>query len=278
MEKIKLSPFLNLEGIGAASGIIFHNKNLYIISDNSGFLFEYALESNQLSKHVLIPCATVNIEKKNKPDFEAITLKGTELHIFGSASTTKRNKKIIFNLDNSISTEIDYTPIYAELKNIFSISDEDLNIEGALYIENSLLLFQRGNSINSTNGIFNIRQSIKERNFDVSFHPITLPQIQHIETTFTDAIEIDEKIYFLATAEDTLSTYHDGDILGTILGIMNSRTFEIEKHILLSSNHKLEGITLFSKNKTELTFLVCEDNDTEELNTTIYKLIVNTEH
>lgn len=44
MEKIQLSAFLNIEGIGAASGIVYYQNALYIVSDNSGYLFEYNLE------------------------------------------------------------------------------------------------------------------------------------------------------------------------------------------------------------------------------------------
>ena len=56
-------------------------------------LFEQKIDSSSLIKHSLIKDASVNIEKKRKPDFETITLKGEELHIFGSGSTINRNKK-----------------------------------------------------------------------------------------------------------------------------------------------------------------------------------------
>ena len=39
------------------------------------------------------------------------------------------------------------------------------------------------------------------------FIPFELPKIKNVETTFTDAILIEDKIYFLAAAEDTASTY-----------------------------------------------------------------------
>jgi hypothetical protein len=270
MEKIQLSAFLEIEGIGAASGIVYNNNSLYIVSDNSGFLFQYDLIENKLFKHQLIEDTSVNIEKKRKPDFEALTLIHNELHVFGSGSTSNRNKKVIYNLTTKISTEIDFSSTYQILKSSFSISDEDLNIEGALYNNDDLMLFQRGNGLNAKNGIFKITST---NQYD--FFQISLPKIKHVETSFTDAILIDEKIYFLAAAEDTVSTYEDGEVLGTILGVMNCDSLEIEKYIQLSPTHKLEGLTLFKRNKNELTFLLCEDNDTEDLNATIYKLKIN---
>ncbi|MCL9804986.1 hypothetical protein NAT51_05620 [Flavobacterium amniphilum] len=270
MEKIQLIAFLTIQGIGAASGLVFHNNSLFIVSDNSGYLFEQKLDSPQLIKHSLVKDASVNIEKKRKPDFEAITIKNNKLHIFGSGSTTNRNRMMAFNLSTNQAIENDFSEIYQKLKNQAHISDDDLNIEGALYLNGNLHLFQRGNGLNAQNGIF-----IIDSNQNIQYHPIKLPKIKHVETSFTDAIVFENKIYFLAAAEDTVSTYEDGEVLGTIMGVMNSKTFEIEKTIQLSPTHKLEGLTLFEKQGDDLTFLLCEDNDTEDLNATIYKLKIN---
>jgi len=35
---------------------------------------------------------------------------------------------------------------------------------------------------------------------------------------------------------------------------------------------KNQGITLYHETETEITFLLCEDNDTEDLEATLYKL------
>ena len=107
MEKIQLITFLTIQGIGAASGILFHDKSLFIISDNSGYLYEQKLDASPLAKHVLIENASANIEKKRKPDFEVMTLKNDELHIFGSGSTSNRNKKIVYNLTSKKINQTD---------------------------------------------------------------------------------------------------------------------------------------------------------------------------
>jgi hypothetical protein len=39
-----------------------------------------------------------------------------------------------------------------------------------------------------------------------------------VRSSFTDAILVDNSIYFLATAEDTESTYDDGEVLGSLIG------------------------------------------------------------
>ena len=48
------------------------------------------------------------------------------------------------------------------------------------------------------------------------FVTVKLPKISNVEFTFTDAILVDNFIYFLASAEDTISTYEDGEVLGSI--------------------------------------------------------------
>ena len=268
MQKFQLSEYLKISGIGSASGIVFTNQSLYIISDNAGYLYQYNLELDKLLKHPIIENPSENIAKISKPDFESITQKGSELHIFGSGSTQTRNKNIVFNIQNHEIQENDFSEMYQNIKNTIKISDEELNIEGALFHSEKLYLFQRGNGGNSKNGIIIISNNIH-------FQHIQLPKIKHVETSFTDAILVHDKIYFLASAEDTISTYDDGEVLGSIIGCIDIETFKIEFTIQISNSHKFEGLTLFKNSESHLEFLLCEDNDTEQLETKIYKLITS---
>jgi len=271
MEKFQLLAYLTLNGIGSASGIVHYNDSLYIISDNSSYLYEYQISDKNLHKIALVENSQENIVKKEKPDFEAITIEGNTLHIFGSGSTKNRNRTFSYHLENKKTKKKDLSSLYQNIKFKFNISDDDLNIEGALYHGKELLLFQRGNGANSKNGIIKFGLEPDE----IEFFPIQLPKIKHVETSFTDAILVDKKIYFLAAAEDTTSTYEDGEVLGSIIGIIDLKTFQLEKSLQITNKHKFEGLTFFQKNKEELTFLLCEDNDTEDLNAIIYKLILN---
>ena len=274
MENFELSAFLTISGIGAASGMVFKDNQLYIISDNSGFLYQYNLTSNKLYKHPLVSNATENTRKKLKSDFESITLNGNNLHIFGSGSTANRNQEIIFNIQNQNIQEKDATFLYQNIKETVPIADCDLNIEGAFYYQDYLYLFQRGNGGNSKNGIIKINSN-DNFNSKIQFQSVQLPKIGHIEATFTDAILIEDKIYFLAAAEDTDSTYFDGEVLGSLVGRLDLETMAVDFTIIITDNIKFEGITLFKKTNQSLTFLLCEDNDTENLESTIYELKLN---
>ncbi len=267
MEKFQLSELFAISDIGSASGLVYIDNKLFIISDSSGFLYEYNLELKSIIKHSIANNDSENIIKSKKPDFEAITLKDNKLHIFGSGSTQNRNQKIIFDIKTRENTSQNLIQLYSKLKTTCAISDDDLNIEGALFYNDLLYLFQRGNGADSKNGI-----AIIDKNEDISFKPIILPKINHIEATFTDAILVENTIFFLATAEDTTSTYEDGEVLGSLIGSINAITLEIEFTSQITDKHKFEGLTLFSNLKNKITFLLCEDNDTDELKSIIYKL------
>lgn len=269
MENFKLTNFLTIKGISAASGMVYSQNVLFVISDSSNFLYQYDIHKKLLLKFPLVKDAKENIEKENKPDLESITQYGNQLIMLGSGSTEKRNTMFTLDLGSDALQTQDLTSLYQKLKTVGSFSDDQLNIEGAIYAHQTMLLFQRGNSKNSRNGIFIIPNNQED---GIRFVPISLPTLDDIETTFTDAILVNDKIYFLACAENTASTYVDGEVLGTILGIMHAPTFEIIDVQLLSEHQKFEGITLYKESENEIEFLLCEDNDTESLEAEIYQL------
>lgn len=270
MQNTALEHFVKIVGLGSASGLIYIDNSLFIISDNSTFLYKYSIQEKELTKIKLLPNAEENIPKKNKFDFESIALKGNEIHLLGSGSTSKREKRITYNLETREVLEKSLSKLYQNLKQSHSISDDELNIEGAIFCKNNWFLFQRGNGANSKNGIFKTKSI--EIECSNEFKKVQLPKIKQVETSFTDAILVEDKIYFLATAEDTTSTYDDGEIFGSIIGRMDIKTFEIEFTQKISDTHKFEGLTLYKKTETEIQFLICEDNDSDLLETNIYKL------
>jgi hypothetical protein len=271
MQNFTLELQFRIKGIASASGLVYTENSLFIISDNGSFLYQYNIPENKLTRIPLRINSQENIPKKDKFDFESITLNKNKLHIFGSGSTAKREKQITYSLETATTEEKNLSKLYQKLKLATGISDEDLNIEGALFYNKKLLLFQRGNGVHSRNGIAILDESLNG-NGTIEFIPIQLPKIKHVETSFTDAILVKNKIYFLATAEDTISTYEDGEILGSIIGQLDVQTMKIDFTEIISDTHKFEGLTFYNKTEDKIEFLLCEDNDTEVLETTIYKL------
>jgi hypothetical protein len=273
MEKFTLEILFQIIGIGSASGLIYQDNSLFIIGDNSGYLYEYNIDNSDLKKHEIIANPTENIAKNQKPDFESITNHNDTLYIFGSGSTDQRNKMVEFDLKSKtkIATN-NLTDFYAVMQNFSGIKPEDFNLEGAIFDGENWYLFNRGNGKTNKNAIFTIHAKSLGEEFSLISVDYKLPKIKGVRSSFTDAILVDDKIYFLATAEDTKSTYNDGEILGSFIGQIDLKTMKIDYTKKISSTNKFEGLTLYKKSNNTIEFLLCEDNDTEVLETTIYKL------
>jgi len=275
MEKFTLEILFHIIGIGSASGLIYKDNSLFIIGDNSGFLYEYAIPSQTLQQHAIIENTTENIIKNEKPDFESITHFGDTLYVFGSGSTQKRNKLIQINtVAKEIRTD-DLTDLYSVMQSFGGIKPDEFNIEGAIYTGEEWYLFNRGNGESHKNMVFTIQGKNLINEFNMISNNYKLPKTKGVRSSFTDAVILDDKIYFLATAEDTKSTYDDGEILGSFIGCIDIKTMKIDFTKKISDNHKFEGITVYQNTDKTIEFLLCEDNDTDKLETDIYKLTIN---
>ncbi|WP_338645872.1 hypothetical protein V5J73_11050 [Flavobacterium sp. KS-LB2] len=276
MEKFTLEILCQIIGIGSASGLIYQDQSLYIIGDNSGFLYEYQIDLRDLKRHPLLENPKENTPKKEKADFEAITQFQDSLFVFGSGSTDKRNKMIQVNAKSKkVVATNDLTDLYTVMQNFGGVNPEDFNIEGAIYDGENWYILNRGNGISNKNVLFTIAGKNLTNNFQILSNTYKLPKIKGVRSSFTDAILVDNTIYFLATAEDTQSTYDDGEVLGSLIGSIDLKTMKINFTQKISSNHKFEGLTLYAESPEKITFLLCEDNDTEVLETNIYKLTLN---
>jgi hypothetical protein len=273
MEKFTLEILFQIIGIGSASGLLYKDNTLFIIGDNSGFLYEYNLQNQQLNPHTIIENPTENIPKKLKPDFEALTNFKDTVYIFGSGSTENRNKMIEFDLKTkTVLQKNNMTDLYAVMQSFGNIKSEDFNLEGAIFDGENWYLFNRGNGISNKNTIFTIHAKKLGEEFALIATDYKLPKIKGIRSSFTDAIIVEDKIYFLATAENTNSTYEDGEILGSFIGRIDLETMKIDFTQKITATNKFEGLTLYENAAHKITFLLCEDNDTALLETKIYKL------
>ncbi|WP_369764587.1 hypothetical protein [Flavobacterium sp. WC2429] len=276
MGNFTLELLFHIIGIGSASGLFYKENSLLLIGDNSGFLYEYHLDSKALEQYPLIQNPTANIPKSEKPDFESITHFQDTLYIFGSGSTSKRNTMVEFDLNKKKKIKTNnLVDLYAVMQSFGDIKPEDFNLEGAVYDGDNWYLFNRGNGSSNKNTLFTLHAKKLTDEFSLLSNDYKLPKIKGIRSTFTDGVLINDKLYFLATVEDTQSTYDDGAILGSFIGRIDLETMKIDFTKKITSINKFEGITIFSNSKEKIEFLLCEDKDTDELKTAIYKLVLD---
>lgn len=278
MKNFKLDLFVKIIGISSASGLIYHNDLLYIISDNSNYLYEYNLENTDLKKHLITDNSEINenVPKKIKSDFEAITQFDDDIFVVGSGSTVARNKMIqISEVQKRVLQNHDLTDLYLSMQYFAGISAEELNIEGVIFTGEKWYFFQRGNGKNAKNGIFTIDSPYFTHGYSMLYTSYDLPKTNGIQASFTDAILVDDSFYFLASAEDSQSTYLDGEVTGSSIGKINVTTMKLKKVITITNTHKFEGLTLYKNNAKSLEFLLCEDQDNEVMESQIFKLTLN---
>lgn len=276
MEKFQLSLLFKIIGIGSASGLVFNHGNLYLISDNSTYLYEYQMDSTQLNKIQLTENAADNIAKKLKPDFEAIAHNDSYYFLFGSGSTENRNKMIQVDAKTKeVIKTFDLSFLYESMRSFAEMEADDFNLEGAIYDDGTWYFFNRGNGKNKRNVVFTVTGENLEDDYRILINEYKLPKIKGVRASFTDAISIDDSIYFLATAENTESTYNDGEVVGSLIGRIDSNTMKIEFAKKITDTNKFEGLTFYKKTRSTIEFLLCEDNDTEQLESSIYNLTLD---
>ncbi len=274
MKLSELKKIFTVKGIGAASGILFLDETIYLVSDNGANLYCCNLDGTVLSRIKISDTNVVqNIPKIIKPDYEALTYDGEFIYAIGSGSTANRcNIAIVNRTNNQLERYFDATNLYGEFQNASKLSADQLNLEGVIKTSHGWLFFQRGNGSENANGIFAV-SDIFDESPAISYEPVELNFEKKLAIGFTDAISDDNHIYFLATAEDTNSTYLDGEVLGTWIGIMDAQTLTVLDYKLISKSKKFEGIAIFKNEAMKITFLLCEDNDSDDLFSDVWEIV-----
>lgn len=271
-----ITPILKLYtiifGISGASGILYENGSLLLISDDSRVLYNYSIDDKQLSKINLNPEDPINahIEKKLKPDFESITKSGNQYYIFGSGSSENRFQMRKVSLDFQQIEIVSLKELYLRMMNSSEISEDDFNLEGVVLVEETAYFFNRGNGPNQKNGIIKVENWQNPTESKIQYQNIQLPQIKNVAFSFTDAILVDDYFYITASAEDTSSTYDDGEVLGSGIGKISLTDFQLKDFRIITEEFKIEGLSVFEKQHDKIRFLLCEDADNGLAETNIF--------
>lgn len=273
MIEFYLQTLLKIFGISAASGIEYTDGRIYLISDNSNYLYEYQMANDMLSRHVLLQRSDMEqIKKSEKMDLEAIHIKDDIVYILGSGSTPIRELGFSFSKKDRQINTIQLNNLYQNMREIADIDPSDFNIEGITQYGNNWLFLNRGNGPGGRNVIFDVKGHSLTNDFQISSYEINLPQLNGLSFGFSGAAVIGNSLCFIATAEEGKSTYEDGKVGGTLFGIINLNTMEIQFNQIISQSQKFEGISLYQLQNDTASFLLCEDDDGATDTASIFKL------
>ena len=272
MRKFNLIKYFKILGISAASALTYQNNIVSLVSDNSNVLYEYNIPYKKLSKISLSEGELEQLPKSEKLDFESMVDDDKSTYIFGSGSKSNREKAIYINKEKNTVETLNLHYLYDSMKSFAELSDKDFNIEGAAFANNEWYFLNRGNGPQNKNLIFTVQGNNLVDDFNLFFNEFELPKINNVNTGFSDGIVIKNKLYFLATAENSASTYKDGKIEGTLFGCINLKKMKLEYTQVISNENKFEGLALYQLKGKNAVFLLCEDPDNQSLESEIYKL------
>jgi len=277
MKKYLLSSWLKISGIIAASSIAYQNNELVIISDNSNAIYTYFIKNDSLTS-LLVEGSNLNdtLDKKVKFDLESLYVTNDTIFTFGSGSKLNRSKGFLQIPSSNMVQTIDLTYLYQEMKQFSSLDDKNFNIEGVTKYKNEWIFLNRGNGPKKANYLFFVQGKNLTDEFNLFYYKFKLPNINNAASGFSDGYVLNNTLYFIATAEDEASTYHDGEIKGTLFGAIDLKKMKLLYTEKISDTNKFEGLSLMENNNKELIFALCEDPDNSQLKEgVIYKLKID---
>ncbi len=243
--------------ISAASGLALYKNHFYVIADDELFALKIAKDDFAHAKKITLFSGELaeekKLRKKMKPDLESIVeLPSGDLLCVPSGSEEHRVQGVLIKEDRVVG--VSFQHLYTKLREIFS----ELNIEGAVVLDQTLRLFQRGNGEKHENATVDVHLH------DFLKGKITLSNIKYYDLglingaalSFTDATMFKDRIYFLAAAEDCKSTYLDGEFKGAVLGVMDL-SGKLLKQEAIDVKSKPEGISV----DDDYFYLVTDDDD-----------------
>ncbi|MBC8111733.1 MAG: hypothetical protein H7Y04_11795 [Verrucomicrobia bacterium] len=275
-----------LKDIPSASGIECLQEKLYIIGDNTAYMFVLDTHKNFIARKRILPftaSAENVIPKKQKPDFEALTALSSpylnQLLVLGSGSQSpERDKAFLIDTENLFEEVKTYslTGIYDFLRSLPEVAEGyRLNIEAATVAGDKIYLFQRGNI--SGNNVM-IRYKIPDfldfmtgkstKQPMPSIFAFNLPEMAGLRAGFSGACTLDEHtILFTASVEDTADEIEDGATLGSFVGLIDLRNLQKTPICLpvLCNNEtftgKIESITMIAKQNQSIEAVAVTDSD-----------------
>jgi hypothetical protein len=259
--------------VSAASGLVRLNDSLCVVADDELFMSIYDLRGAPQKRVPLfkgeLPEAHAE-RKAAKPDLEALTLlPDGRLIALGSGSTPKRMRGALIDPSEGFAVEpIDLAPLYRLLDTRIA----DLNIEGAAVVDGRLFLGQRGNGVAGIHALIELDLAhvldTLARDFVVSagalraIRVVALGKLAGGELGFTDLAPHPSRkaLVFSAAAEASASTYEDGEVTGSAVGIVGLEG-NVERCVPLAPCCKIEGLTVTEEARGALSLLMVADAD-----------------
>lgn len=256
----------------AASGLVAAHDALWVIADDGLRLQQLDAQGASLASHALFPeRAALPLEpkarKKAKPDLEALCLlPDGRLLALGSGSRPQRQRGSLFDPATGGVQCIDAAALYEALEQTLP----ELNLEGACFWGDTLVLAHRGNSAGASDVLISLQAStaLAELARGVltplslrAQQPLHLGVLDGERLTITDlATDHEGQLWFSAAAEATRDRYIDGACAGSVLGRLDENLSPAQQW-QLSGRQKIEGLACRASRPSHREWWLVADAD-----------------
>jgi hypothetical protein len=271
--------------VSAASGLVKAGRHFYVVADDELQLAVFEDSSTAAGTLVRLFEGELPLGKRerkaSKPDFEALTrlapfanYAAGALLALGSGSRRERRDAALLPLtdsgvNGSAVRRLDASGLFTAMAN----EVDDVNVEGAVAIDDRLVLMHRGNARHPSCALVSFRlqpllQSIDDddklgRVHVESVRRYELGKIDDTPLTFTDgAVLSDGAILFSAVAEQTDDNYADGPCRGAALGEI-APDGKLRRIEYLETGCKIEGIHAEPHGRSYRLFVVTDADDVD---------------
>lgn len=278
---------LDLPEVSSGSGLAILEDKIYIVGDDSPYLYELDSQFALTDKHLLLEGLPTEgrIPKTVKPDFECMaeerTDQGTSLWMFGSGSQSpERDLLVIYDpkVPESLR-KYTLTGFYERIVALAGIQQEQLNLEAAVILDGKLYLFNRGSNQLAIMPLAQLKSYLADASssdlslIDIKILELELAKVGNMQSRFSGACALPGTtgILFSATLEDTDNWIDDGEIHGSMLGILDTQHPEsfskqdmafVKRADGQTALEKIESVSFLSHDlQGQLRLLAVADND-----------------
>ena len=274
----------------AASGVARYGAGWLVVQDDATHACVWEAESGRALRLVAPVEGHDTFEEASgtkalKPDLEAVVaLPDGRTLVLGSGSTPARMRCVL--LSESTIQVAGLAPIYTRVAELLEVPADQLNLEGAAVVGDSLRWFQRGlpsagapsASVNiELDGLLAHASGAPAAVRVSGVRRYDLGTVAGVGLAITDAISLAGGLVLVsATAEDSPSTYDDGPVVGSALALLDGeRLVDLADIPLLDGEvGKVEGLALVGHRDDVLDLVGVVDADDPEVPSLFLELVV----
>ena len=263
--------------VRAASGVAAYDGGWLVVQDDAAHACVWDGEVGQALR--LVPPVQghdtfdeASGTKGLKPDFEAVVpLPDGRTLALGSGSTPARMRAVLLSTASVLVAGL--SPVYARIADVLDVAPDQLNLEGACVVGESLRWFQRGlpaagvpsGSVDiALDTLIGVASGAAAAVRVVGVRRYELGTVTDVGLAITDAVGLAGGLVLVsAAAEDSATTYDDGPVVGSALALLDGERLvdRVELPLLDGAVAKVEGLALAGQRDDVLDLVAVVDAD-----------------